>query len=140
MLGLGAGARSYTTALHYSTPWKMIARNIKSVVDDYCATALHPPQVTHAFELDVDEQRRRFVILSLLYDGLDVTAFNQCFATDVRELFAEQWDALDAEDCVHFEATTIRLTPRGVRHADVIGQLFFSPRVRTLMDSYEYDS
>src|SRR5262249_30801708 len=35
MLGLGAGARSYTRAMHYSTPWKMVGRNIRSVISEY---------------------------------------------------------------------------------------------------------
>jgi hypothetical protein len=34
----------------------------------------------------------------------------------------------------------IRLTARGVRHADVVGQLFFSERVRRLTEAYEYDT
>jgi hypothetical protein len=32
------------------------------------------------------------------------------------------------------------LTARGVGHADVVGQLFFSERVRSLMADYEYDT
>jgi oxygen-independent coproporphyrinogen-3 oxidase len=35
MLGLGAGARSYTRAVHYSTPWRMIQRNIADVIEGY---------------------------------------------------------------------------------------------------------
>jgi oxygen-independent coproporphyrinogen-3 oxidase len=141
MVGLGAGARSYTRSLHYSTPWRMVARNIRGVVEGYAeATRAGRAEARHGFALDDDERRRRFVIQSLLYDGLDPDAFADSFAADARGLFREQWEALGEEGCVRDEGRLLRLTPRGVRHADVVGQLFFSERVRGLMDSYEYDA
>jgi oxygen-independent coproporphyrinogen-3 oxidase len=141
MVGLGAGARSYTRGLHYSTPWKMIARNIRGVIDAYGqAMAAADTAVGHGFELDDDERQRRWVIQSLLFDGLDLAEFERQFATDAREVFRPQWEALEAEDCVVTADRTIRLTARGVRHSDVVGQLFFSDRVRRLMDNYEYDA
>jgi oxygen-independent coproporphyrinogen-3 oxidase len=139
-VGLGAGARSYTKALHYSTPWRMVARNIRAVVEAYCsAMQAGDTAVRHGFALDADEQQRRFVIQSLLYDGLDLKEFRATFTADARERFAEQWEALTAEDCVILAEDAIRLTRRGVRHSDVVGQLFFSDCVRQLMDAYEYD-
>jgi oxygen-independent coproporphyrinogen-3 oxidase len=95
--------------------------------------------VSHGFALDADEQRRRFVIQSLLYDGLDRSDFRACFGADANALFRSQWQALEEEGCVTVGADAIRLTARGVRHADVVGQLFFSDRVQQLTDTYEYD-
>jgi oxygen-independent coproporphyrinogen-3 oxidase len=141
MVGLGAGARSYTRGLHYSTPWKMAARNIRGVVDGYCrAMAAGRTEVSHGFVLDDDERQRRFVILSLLYDGLRWRDFAEAFGTDARVLFAPQWQALEEESCATLGEDAVRLTPRGVRHADVVGQLFFSERVRQLLETYEYDA
>jgi oxygen-independent coproporphyrinogen-3 oxidase len=141
MVGLGAGARSYTRALHYSTPWKMVARNIRGVVESYCAAmSAGRTEVTHGFALDGDERRRRFVILSLLYDGLRWGDFTDQFGADARACFAPQWQALAEEECVSLGEDGVRLTPRGVRHADVVGRLFFSERVRHLMDTFEYDA
>jgi oxygen-independent coproporphyrinogen-3 oxidase len=140
MLGLGAGARSYTRALHYSTPWKMVARNIRGVVDDYhSAWESGDALIRHGFELDDDEQQRRFIILSLLHEGLDFGAFAANFGADALAHFAPQWDALLAEGCVSLDSASVRLTPRGVKHSDVVGQLFFSGRVRRLVDAFEYD-
>jgi oxygen-independent coproporphyrinogen-3 oxidase len=140
MVGLGAGARSYTRGLHYSTPWRMVARNIRGVVESYCsAMAAGDTAVSHGFALDADELRRRFVIQSLLYDGLDLNDFRAAFGADAQGLFLPQWQALREEGCVTAGADRIRLTARGVRHADVVGQLFFSERVRRLTDTYEYD-
>src|SRR4051794_33277266 len=78
MLGLGAGARSYTSRLHYSTPWKMAARNIRRVIDDYSA---EPTLIAHGFKMNDDESRRRRVILSLLHSGApDEEGFTEEFA------------------------------------------------------------
>ncbi|HEY7309025.1 MAG TPA: STM4012 family radical SAM protein [Gemmataceae bacterium] len=141
MVGLGAGARSYTQALHYSTPWRMVARNIRSVVEAYCrAMQAGETDVRHGFVLDADEQQRRHVILSLLYEGLDLRDFTTTFGVDAYQSFQPQWEALDEEDCVRRDCDCIRLTARGVCHADIIGQLFFSERVRRLIETYEYDA
>jgi oxygen-independent coproporphyrinogen-3 oxidase len=142
MVGLGAGARSYTRQLHYSTPWRMVARNIRGVVDDYCRRMrVGDTAVSHGFLLDADEQARRHVIQSLLYDGQSWADFAAAFGgADARVRFRPQWEALAAEACVALTDGGARLTARGVRHADVVGDLFFSARVRRLLDTYEYDT
>jgi oxygen-independent coproporphyrinogen-3 oxidase len=141
MVGLGAGARSYTRRLHYSTPWRMVARNIRGVVDDYCRRMRAGDNaVSHGFLLDGDEQARRYVIQSLLYDGVSWADFRAACGADARVRFRPQWEALAAEECVALTDDGARLTARGVRHADVVGDLFFSARVRRLIDTYEYDT
>lgn len=141
MVGLGAGARSYTQTLHYSTPWRMVARNIRGVVETYCqAMRDGDTDVRHGFDLDASEQQRRHVIQSLLYDGLELSEFIARFGVDAASEYRPQWDALGEEDCVTKEGDSIRLTARGVRHADIVGQLFFSERVQHLIDTYEYDA
>jgi oxygen-independent coproporphyrinogen-3 oxidase len=141
MVGLGAGARSYTQTLHYSTPWRMVARNIRGVVEAYCqAMQAGDTDVRHGFVLDADERQRRHVIQSLLYDGLHLSEFAATFGADASQTFRPQWEALHEEDCVRADGDFIRLTVRGVRHADIVGQLFFSKRVRRLIDTYEYDA
>jgi oxygen-independent coproporphyrinogen-3 oxidase len=140
MVGLGAGARSYTHSLHYSTPWRMRAHNIRAVVEHYVRDQ-HASRhaVSHGFELDEDEQRRRHVILSLLYDGLDLSLFRRVFGSDARACFEPQWQALRQEGLTLEEGEKLVLSERGVRHADVVGQLFFSGRVERLMAAFEYD-
>jgi coproporphyrinogen III oxidase-like Fe-S oxidoreductase len=120
----------------------MVARNIRGVVERYCTglNAGRPVVIDHGFELDPDEERRRFAILSILYDGLDRPAFASRFGREALTCFAEQWEALVVERCVTVGERDVRLTPRGVRHADVVGQLFFSERVCRLVDAYEYDA
>jgi oxygen-independent coproporphyrinogen-3 oxidase len=141
MLGLGAGARSYTTLLHYSTPWRMITRNIRAVVEDYTRRmAEDDTAVRHGFELDLEERQRRFIIQSLLYDGLDRDGFREQFGIDACEVLPAPWEALEAEDLIAKGPRRVCLTARGVRHADIVGQLFFSERVRGLTAAWEYDT
>lgn len=141
MVGLGAGARSYTQRLHYSTPWKMVSRNIRSTIDDYTARMnAGDTAVSFGFPLDTNEQQRRYVLQSLLHDGLDLRAFRDLFGVDALAVFAPQWEALADEGCIDSSIACITLTTRGVRHSDSVGQLFFSPRVQQLMAEFEYDS
>lgn len=140
MIGLGAGARSYTHRVHYSTPWRMVARNIRAVVDDYCQRmSNNDTGVTHGFLMDEDERRRRYVIQSLLSSGLNPDDFDRTFGASARECFAEVWQVLEEAGCVRDDGGRIVLTPRGVRHADVVGTMFFSERVRQRIEEYEYD-
>jgi oxygen-independent coproporphyrinogen-3 oxidase len=141
MVGLGAGARSYTRRLHYSTPWKMTTRNIRSVVEDYCAAmAAGDFTIRHGFVLDDDERFRRWVIQSLFAGGFDVSECEEQFGPArllaLRDVFA----LLQEEDCVVLRPGRRQLTPRGLRHSDVVAGLFFSPRVRQRMAEYEYDA
>jgi hypothetical protein len=66
-------------------------------------------------------------------------AFTDRFGLDARDVYAPQWDALLAEECITLDRDGICLTARGVRHADVVGQLFFSERVQRLVAEFEYD-
>lgn len=141
MVGLGAGARSYTKGLHYSTPWKMVARNIRAVVEEYLERLRQGRLlVFHGFELDDEERQRRWVIQSLLYQGLNLEEFRREFEVCARERFADLWEMLHEERCIEEKGDGIVLTARGVRHADIVGQLFFSERVRQLIAEYEYDT
>jgi oxygen-independent coproporphyrinogen-3 oxidase len=141
LVGLGAGARSYTANLHYSTPWKMIARNIRGVIEEYQRRmTARDTTISYGFVLNEDERRRRFVIQSLLFDGLNTMAFERDFGIAPHGVESEVWEALAEEGCVEEVGGCLRFTGRGRRHADIVGQLFFSPRVRELIESYEYDT
>ena len=137
MLGLGAGARSYSHGLHYSTPWKMVARNIRAVIEDYVARMrADDTRVSHGFALDEDERRRRAMIQSLLFNGLRLAVFDD----DPRVTFPDEFGALREEGLVIEDEASIRLSPTGVKHADIVGQLFFSERVLASMAEFEYDT
>jgi coproporphyrinogen III oxidase-like Fe-S oxidoreductase len=107
----------------------MIARNIRRVIEDFITA--DPQWIRHGIWLEEDERHRRRLIQGLLYDGVDASE---------SAAFPDEFAALTDERLIRTVAGRITLTPRGVRHADVVGNLFFSPRVRSLIDSFEYDT
>jgi oxygen-independent coproporphyrinogen-3 oxidase len=138
MLGLGCGARSYTRRVHYSSEWAVGARGVREIIDRWIAAPDAAFAVAdHGFVLDDDEQRRRWLILSLLSDeGLDPAAYRRRFARDPAGDFPELAELVDrglaaADDGV------LRLTPAGLARADAIGPWLGSAGVHRRMAEYE---
>jgi oxygen-independent coproporphyrinogen-3 oxidase len=134
MIGLGCGARSYTTNLHYSFDYAVSAHEVRGIIDAYVATE----DFGHAevgYLLDADEHRRRHFLQSLLQaDGLDETAYLARFGTRAEVDFAEPIALL--REAGHLEPAALRLTPEGLAWSDGIGPLLFSPAVRAAMRAY----
>src|SRR6476660_8515625 len=84
MIGLGCGARSYTRALHYSSEWAVGAKSVSAIIERWIAkTDAELAVADYGIRLDADEQRRRWLILSLLSDeGLDLAAYRATFHAD----------------------------------------------------------
>lgn len=137
MVGLGAGARSYTTNLHYSTEWAVGAPNIRGIVDDYVERT--PEQMSAAdygCELDAGEQRRRYLIKSLLrIDGVETSAYRGRFGSEVTEDFPGL-RALVELRAIEREDARLRLTELGFEWSDAIGPWLFSTTMRSRMESF----
>ncbi|HEX6623898.1 MAG TPA: STM4012 family radical SAM protein [Pyrinomonadaceae bacterium] len=138
MVGIGCGARSYTSALHYSNEYAVGARGVREIIARYAAC---PPEeferAAYGFALDGAEQRRRYLVKSLLRaEGLDAGAYRERFGTepaeDVPELCALVESGL-AEAC----ASGPRLTNAGLELSDAVGPWLYSSKVRELMRTYE---
>ncbi|MFT3698898.1 MAG: STM4012 family radical SAM protein [Kofleriaceae bacterium] len=138
MVGLGCGARSYTKTLHYSTEWAVGARGVRDIIDrwvqreeaDFAAA-------DYGFVLDTNEQRRRWLILSLLSDeGLDLAAYEQKFAAPVTAHFPELAE-LAPRGLAEQRDHTLVLTHAGLARADAIGPWLYSPDVRTRMAEFD---
>ncbi|MER7988837.1 hypothetical protein ABTY53_25065 [Streptomyces noursei] len=138
MVGLGAGARSFTTALHYTTDYAVAVPEVRRIIDDYIAT---PTEEFHraqwSFRMDDDERRRMFVLGMLLEsDGLRVERYRAQFGTVPQDDFGPQLALLAERGWLADDGGVLRLTPEGTAWADAIGPLFFSPRVNEAMASY----
>ena len=134
MVGLGAGARSYTRALHWSTGYAVARAATRHIVEDFIAhDDARFAQATHGFELDGEEQRRRYVIQSLLTaPGLSHAGYAQRFgATCLDEL--PQLQELMALGLAHDDGILLTLNERGTAYADTIGPWLASAPVRQLM-------
>jgi len=64
MIGVGAGARSYTSKFHYSTDYAVAKKEIKSIIDTYSQKEDFG-EINHGIYLDESEQKRRFLIKSI---------------------------------------------------------------------------
>ncbi|MYS17423.1 STM4012 family radical SAM protein [Streptomyces sp. SID4982] len=139
MIGLGCGARSYTSGLHYSFDYAVGMHKIRAIIDDYCARpAADFAHAEYGCRMTGDEARRRHLLQSLLQaDGLAVTDYRARFggrtpADDFPAELARFADLGWLED-----GPVLRLTPEGLAHSDALGPELFSPAVRTAMAAYE---
>jgi oxygen-independent coproporphyrinogen-3 oxidase len=144
MVGLGCGARSYTRALHYSGEYAVGATGVREILAAYFAKAAHMVKTNDAFDfvdygfrLDGAEQRRRFVIQSLLQvEGLDFAAYRARFGSEATDDLPEL-ARLEDHGLATRDDARLRLTEEGLEMSDVIGPALYSARVRRLMKSYQ---
>jgi oxygen-independent coproporphyrinogen-3 oxidase len=134
MVGLGCGARSYTTGLHYAFDYAVSVGGVRAVLDDYLSRpASDFAYAEVGFHLDDAERRRRWLVKTLLRaDGVDQADWRQRFGDDpvpaLEPLADRGW--LTADD------TRIALTDEGLAHSDVIGPWLVSADVRAAMTGY----
>ncbi len=138
MVGLGCGARSYTNTLHYSNEYAVGAKGISEILQAYIQT---PDELfeyaDYGFQLDPEEQRRRYILLSLLsYEGLNLLGYRQRFNSDVYADFPE-FSELVALNLAIRDEDILQLTEFGIERSDTIGAWLFSEKVQELMQDYE---
>lgn len=137
MIGLGCGARSYTRGLHYSDHYAVERAGVSAILRDYIA---QPEQAfasaRHGFMLDAAEQRRRYLIQSLLtWPGLDTAAFAARFGITARDCFGELDELLQA-GLAEIRGELIALTELGMAHADAIGPWLNSSAVKARLGDH----
>jgi oxygen-independent coproporphyrinogen-3 oxidase len=139
MTGLGAGARSYTRSVHYCTEYAVGRQGIMEIIGDYVARspAEHSTAV-YGCTLDGSEQRRRYVIKSLLRSvGLSSDSYTQCFDTDCQVDFPELVELENAR-LATWIGGSLRLTQEGFERADTIGPWLYSTGVTGEMQDYQF--
>jgi oxygen-independent coproporphyrinogen-3 oxidase len=138
MVGLGCGARSYTRELHYSSEYAVGATGIREILAAYIAKTDEAFDFAdYGFALGDAEQRRRFVIQSLLQvEGLDFAAYRERFGSEMLDDLPEL-SRLEDRGLAILEDDRLRLTEAGLEMSDVIGPALYSTRVRNLMESYQ---
>ncbi len=137
MVGLGCGARSYTRSLHYSTEWAVGRGGVREILDDYIHRGEERfAQADYGFVLGPDEQRRRFVLLSLLKSpGLDLAGYRVRFGSEAVDDLPELAD-LARLGLARREADRLVLTAAGLERSDAIGPWLSSRSVAALQESY----
>ncbi|MFD6348051.1 STM4012 family radical SAM protein [Streptomyces roseolus] len=139
MVGLGVGARSFTTDLHYTTDYAVAVPEVRRIIDDYIATPTERfRRAQWAFAMDAGERRRMYTLQHLLEStGLRTADYHHRFATRFEDDFGPQLDALLKRNWLREKGGVLTLTLEGMAWADAVGPLFFSDRVRTNMSAYQ---
>ncbi len=130
MLGLGCGARSHTRGLHYSSDYAVGASNVREIIDRYVTADERAFDfAAYGCELDEEEQRRRWVIKSILrVEGLDITAYHARFGSEPTDDLPELRQLVNA-GLIGREGKLLRPTPARLERSDAIGPALYSARV-----------
>ncbi|MEL6186616.1 MAG: coproporphyrinogen III oxidase family protein, partial [Myxococcota bacterium] len=137
MVGLGPGARSYTRALHYSSEYAVGQVGTKRITAAFNVRERHDV-ADFGFELDEDEQRRRYLIKSLLRrPGLSAGDYVARFGTSYAADFPGVKEALLARGLAREEGPHLELTDEGFELSDTLGPWLYSASVQSLMVAQE---
>lgn len=135
MVGIGAGARSYTKELHYSSNYAVSRKATKAIIHDYSQREDFT-MVNYGFNLNKEEQLRRFVIKSLIDGGkLNIQKFKSLFGKEITSM--EMMAQLFVNNWVEEKGDFLQLNERGMELEDAIGPMLFSKEVKTLMNAFE---
>ncbi len=139
MIGLGCGARSYTQALHYSNEYAVGQRGVRAVLEAYLARPDDAfDRAEHGYRLGPEDQRRRYVLQSLLSDeGMPFEEYASRFDSAVLDDLPEL-AALEGIGLLAHTADRLALTDSGLERSDAIGPWLYSEKVRLLMEDYEW--
>jgi len=138
MTGIGAGARSYTKALHYSSEYAVVRGNIKSIIEKYIGKNEDDfRHVDYGISLTTEEQKRRFLIKSLLHNtGLNTEKYRQLYGTGVMDDYAQLQQLID-NDLAVLRDGILFLTSAGIDYSDAIGPWFYSEPIRDRIHNFE---
>ncbi|MCM2422575.1 STM4012 family radical SAM protein [Streptomyces sp. RKAG293] len=141
MIGLGCGARSYTSALHYSFDYAVGMSEIRGIIDDYTTRSTQQFAVAEfGRRMNGDEPRRRHLLQSLLQaGGMPVDDYRARFGTGPEQDFPVELGRFAAAGWLDGTAAPerLRLSAEGLAHSDAVGPALFSDPVRALMAEYD---
>lgn len=137
MIGLGCGARSYTRNLHYASRFAVTQAGVRAILGTWTEqTDAELAQATHGFRLSLDEQRRRFVILSLLQvSGLTQDEYASRFEGALRDDLPELAE-LEQRGWLLTTNEAWRLSEAGIENSDSVGPLLYSELARSRMREF----
>jgi coproporphyrinogen III oxidase-like Fe-S oxidoreductase len=138
-VGVGCGARSVTSALHYSTEYAVGRFGVKQILAEYLARQSDTFAYAHyGVALDAADRRRRHVILHLMEaDGISRHAYRLGFGEDALGDFPEL-SLLVEHGFATIDPARIRLTAEGLERSDVIGPWLYDRDVQARMEAYAW--
>ncbi|WP_127539032.1 STM4012 family radical SAM protein [Paenibacillus illinoisensis] len=141
MVGLGCGARSYTSEVHYASKYGVSYKATQSIIADYVATERYDV-ADYGIVLSREEQKRRFILKALLHrEGLTLDDYLQRFGSKVMtdyawlsELLTEGMAVIEQEN----GQQVLRLTEEGLGYSDAIGDWLISAEIREQMEGFVF--
>lgn len=137
MLGLGCGARSYTRTLHYGTRFAVTQEGIRAILREWLARDdASFASAAYGYRLSPEEQRRRYVILSVLEaQGLLLDEYVARFGTVVWDDLPELGRLVERGWLLERQGRIV-LTESGLEHADWVGPALYSLEVRATLREF----
>ncbi len=134
-IGLGAGARSYTKELHYSSDYAVSRKATKTIIHNYSMNKDFS-KIQYGIYLNKNEQQRRYLIKGLMDGGkINVKDFEKTFGYAVFDIpIIQEW--LEKK-WLMVQEDNLGLTILGMELEDYLGPLLFSTNVKTLMSTFE---
>jgi oxygen-independent coproporphyrinogen-3 oxidase len=138
MIGLGCGARSYTRRVHYATRFAVTQAGVKAILSDWIQQSDQQlSQATHGIFLTQEEQRRRYLIMSLLQaEGMRILEYESRFQSSPFEDFPELEELRTRDWLDETSPEILRLNDLGLEHSDDAGPLLYSSSVRARLQEF----
>ncbi len=138
MVGLGAGARSYTKRVHYSSEYAVGSKNVKSIIQNYITkTSSDFANIDYGIRLNDSELKRRYLIKSILQvAGLDINQYNTYFNSDLIKDHPKVVTLLDSGYGFIENETLLKLTTDGIDWSDAIGPWLYSDEIKAKMEGF----
>lgn len=139
MIGIGPGARSYTNDLHYSSEYAVGRPGLKQIIGDYNSAQEEDfAQIRHGVSLGLTEQKRRYLLKSLLNrEGMSELAYQNWFGAEVAVDFPELFQLAEA-GLAELQNGSWQLSEDGMMLSDAIGPWLYSPEVMAKMGAYAW--
>ena len=138
VIGIGCGARSRTSQVHYSEPFAVGRGRIIEIIGDYCRRDADAfTTARYGVTLDRQEQMRRLIALQILSAaGLDLIDFANRFGCSAFDVAHELNELVDLG---LMERTPDRIIPTalGLERADAIGPFMISAKMSERMAEFE---
>jgi oxygen-independent coproporphyrinogen-3 oxidase len=136
MVGLGCGARSYTAGLHYSDEYAVGRQGVREILAAYLARPGEDfGRAYYGYALDAEDRRRRYAILSLLSEGLSLSAYRARFDSELFDDLPEL-GSLAPLGLAALDGDTLALSPLGLERSDVLGPWLASRRAQEQAGEY----
>ncbi|WFD11815.1 STM4012 family radical SAM protein [Tepidibacter hydrothermalis] len=129
MIGIGCGARSYISNVHYSRKYAVDQKNINKIIDNYLKED-NFDYIKYGYILSEEEEKRKYILKSILkVTGLDINMYFKRF----KEISVEEFKDLSVlikEGFLIEEKGRILPSEKGLKYSDIMGTLFISDEVK----------